>query len=161
MPESALDLVSRFCEMAPGVPWSNLILDDVLENLKRAQGFEIEKVGEEAVGFHKVRSILQIQETENKKPNIKVIVICVQWLKDGPPLDEASGGTYRISIPEYQEQFPHTREGLKAAIQALRQATQNVLRRKPCYECPPRKRQRLCVGAAGICGECLVSRCLK
>ena len=34
LPETAAEMVSQLCEMAPGIPWSNQILDDMLETLK-------------------------------------------------------------------------------------------------------------------------------
>ena len=52
LPGTAADMVNRCCEMVPGVPWSNLVLDDMLKTLKDSGAIRNEKL--DVPGFWKV-----------------------------------------------------------------------------------------------------------
>ena len=151
LPGPAAEMVNSCCEMAPGVPWSNLLLDDMLKTLKDSGA--IRNVKMDVPGFYQIVSAINFETKRVKKVEMEELFAYVAWYKDDVPAPE-----YRIASYAIREQLPYTRAGLKEAIQKVQQATADVVRRGPCEECPPMKRLR--VGNAGVCATCLLKRCL-
>ena len=152
LPGTAADMVNRCCEMAPGVPWSNLVLDDMLKTLKNSGAIRNEKT--DVPGFYMVVTEIRFERKQGRtKAETLRLLAYVYWCKAENPRPP-------YHIPEYASQTWHayTRAGLKEAIQKVQQTVQDVVRRGPCEECPPMKRLR--VGNAGVCATCLLKRCL-
>ena len=156
LPGTAAEIVNNCCEMAPGVPWSNLVLDDMLKTLKDAGALRNEK--RDTPGFYSVESSILFETKTIKKVETFQLRACVCWYKTKEDWNPHPEYRYRLPVYASQTWHPYTRAGLKAAILKVQEVTQDVVRRGPCEECPPRKRLR--VGNSGVCGECLFKRCL-
>ena len=156
LPETAAAALSQFCEMAPGIPWSNQILDDMLETLKSNSYSIPSKLalsppvdGITKIEANLIRAGQRVKKEWKAEVRAMVHYYCGRQNQHGY---EHSGS--------FEKTFPMDRTGLKKAIEFLQETVQNVKRRGLCETClasdPPRKRLR--VGAAGLCTTCLVTK---
>jgi len=121
LPETAAAAVSQLCEMAPGIPWSNQILDDMAETLKN-QGAISSKLALSLPvdGIAKIEADLFCGSQKVKKEwktEIRAVVhyYCGRQNQHGY---EHPGC--------FSKSFPMDRPGVKMAIEFLQESVQNV-----------------------------------
>ena len=155
VPDVVASSVASFCEMAPGVPYSQQLLDDILEDLEESNHFA---KSEDTPGFALIE--VRLRRTELKiKSVMKHSVEARVAYKAGGINDAPPGVAFQYehaSIAGCKE-FPFDREGMKAAIEFVKRTVQNLKRRGLCDQClaAERPRKRLRVAQRGLCGECL------
>ena len=141
--------VQEFCNMAPGIPWTNQMLDDMLESLT-AEGIVSMRVDmtPPVNGLTSICGTLLICEAKVKKAIIA----------------RATFDWQAVDIPEkgqiHEKRFDFDRKGLKDAICFVQQKAQNIKRRGLCETCltAERPRKRLRVGDTGLCTKCLLQK---
>ena len=145
IPEDAAAVVQEFCMMAPGIPWSSQILDDLLSTSGNSIiGSRIEftpPVG----GLTKIDADIVLTERSKKKK----IIAFVNY--------HCGNDNYPNKI---EKVFEFDRDGMKAAICFLQETVQNVKRRGLCETCLEGKpaTKRLRVGDTGFCSWCLLAK---
>lgn len=145
--------VAEFCEMAPGVPWSAELLDDMLSGSDLYYRFWRLKSGR-ADGME-IHMSYEVATRKANKQQIKEIRTRI--LTKMPREGMTCGFACR--------EFPFDRAGLRHAIEFTQSAV-NKLRRKgvcPCWEdyTPPLgydmpAPKRICVGTTGRCVDCIL-----
>ena len=143
--------VAACAEMAPGVPWSNAILDEMVEDLGYFQKNYPTPDGSTHVTVSIVSSQMRLKGETRSEYEVSVCA------RKAPDIEEAQAprahglGTSR---------FPRTREGLREALEFGRAKVNRWMRTgfcKPCADAtPPRKRQKL--QHASECADCLAGR---
>ena len=156
LPEPAAEMVSQLCEMAPGIPWSNQILDDMMETLKNNATSSKLALSPPVDGITTIEADLFCDYQRVKKGKTEICGIrAVVHYYCGRQNQHGSEhpGTFAKS-------FPMDRTGLKMAIEFLQASVQNVKRRGYCETCltsePPLKRLR--VGGSGSCSSCVLQK---
>ena len=138
--------IQEFCNMAPGIPWSNQILDDMLETLE-SEG-ACTRITTPGKGLTAINGYLCWAKARKKK----TIVARVTF--DWHICQVHQSGQLQ------QKEFDFDRKGLKEAICFLQQKVQNIKRRGLCEPCNtgehPKKRLR--VGDTGLCASCLLQK---
>ena len=155
LPESAAASVSPFCEMAPGIPWSNQIFDDMVETLKNQNCISSKLALSPPVdGITKIEADLFCDRQKVKKEWKTEILAAVRYycgLQNRQGY-ECPGGS--------EKTFPMDRTGVKKAIEFLQASVQNVKRRELRETCltsePPMKRLR--VGGSSFCSSCVLQK---
>ena len=153
VPEPAAASIGKFSEMAPGIPWSNQTLDDMLETLRRSHINTKVVLSPPLTGITRIESDLFTQRTKKEwKSEIFAVVdyYCGRGSSPGYPEHPA----------HLNKTFPMDRTGLKQAIEYLQSNVQNVKRRGLCETClaeePPMKRLR--VGGNAFCSKCVLQK---
>ena len=151
LPETAAASVSQFCEMAPGIPWSNQTLDDMVETFK--QGSVLSKTTT-APGFAQINaSIFRVSKMVKKEEKVKLnaqVSYCSGHRVNG----------YETAELFAEKKFPLDRNGVKESIEFLQKGVQNLKRRGMCEPCLALERsvKRIRVGETGLCVSCLTRR---
>ena len=145
--------VQEFCNMASGIPWTNQILDDMMESLT-AEGMVSMRVDmtPPVNGLTSICGTLLLCEAKVKKPATQNIIarVTFDW--------------HAVDIPEkgqiHEKRFDFDRKGFKDAICFVQQRVQNIKRRGLCDTCltAERPRKRLRVGDTGLCTKCLLQK---
>ena len=149
--------VQDFCNMAPGVAWTNQMLDDMLE------GFAESSVHTEMTFTPPVRGLTKISvwliktQRKVKKDVMKnEIRATVHYYcgRNGPFGSEDSNNLSKL--------VDFDRAGLKDAICFLQRQVQNVKRRGLCEKCLTGERpsKRLRVADTNLCSNCLMNKAL-
>ncbi len=112
LPGPAVLSVNEMCEMAPGIPWSNLSLDDMLNDLHRDHICSTIHLSPPVGGITRLHVSLFQHRTKVKKERVWEIAARVTYYcghqNENPGL--------------MMEVFPMVRAGLKAAIEFLKTA---------------------------------------
>ncbi len=154
LPGPALLSVNAMCEMAPGIPWSNQILDDLMDTLSNSNIFQGINLSPSVGGITRLDVGLFHQRTKVKgkwkmEISARVYYYCSNQHQRGHESPQS-----KVTI------FPLERTGVKAAIEFLQATVQNIKRRGLCEPCrtlePPMKRLR--IGSSGLCATCLVKK---
>ena len=144
--------VASFSEMAPGIPWSTPVLEEMLENgvstlLETVTtGRDGSRISVEFLcGYRKVKK-------EHIKDSINVQVTT--------EFDGVENSLYRHGL----EEFPHTVVGLRHAIEHGQRVV-NKLKRKGYCECWKQQGRypvkRLRVGETDRCTKCILKSCFE
>ena len=139
MPDSALDLVNRYCEAAPGVSWSNLLLDDLLKSIIYGGGLKSENVNVPTIAA--VITSMYYCGSEN---TIKAFV-------GYRPTDNNDRGSYQQA---FAETYAYDRKGMKMALEGVRRMSYELERRGLCANCV--NRGNITIGGTKQCGSCLL-----
>ena len=154
LPGPALLSVNEMCEMAPGIPWSNQILDDLLDTLSVNNPFVPEiKLSPPINGITRIQAGIFRERTKKVKGvwQCRIMATVLYYSTDIPNEHPAEMG---------QKHFPMDRMGMKAAFEFLRTTVQNIKRRGLCEPCHARERpmKRLRVDGTGLCFTCLLKK---
>ena len=131
--------IQEFCNMAPGIPWSNQILDDMLETLE----------------------VLEVVSMRTETPGNGLTAISGSLFRARTRKKKTFFAMVSFDFGGIQEkEFQFDRKGLKEAICFMQQKVQNIKRRGLCEPCNtgehPKKRLR--VGDTGLCASCLLQK---
>jgi hypothetical protein len=149
LPETAAASVSQFCEMAPGIPWSNQTLDDMVETLKENSVLSKTTWGSASINASIFRFFKMVKKEE--KVELKAHVsYCSGHRVNG----------YETAELFAEKKFPLDRNGVKESIEFLQKGVQNLKRRGMCEPCLALERpvKRIRVGETGLCASCLMRR---
>jgi hypothetical protein len=165
LPEPAAASVSQLCEMAPGIPWTNQILDDMVEALKDqpcipsqltlslpVNGIMSSPVG----GITKFEAFLFCARRKVKKEMKTEIRAVVNYYC-------GVQNQHGIQCPaRFEKTFPMDRTGIKKAIEFLQASVQNLKRKGLCETCMTREPPLKClrVGGSGFCSSCVLQKAL-
>ena len=144
--------VQEFCNMAPGIPWTNQILDDMLDTLRKEKLILVQnKIIQPVNGLRLLKAHLMTKEIKVKKTTKQYICATVSYDKQYPYYDMGQ---------IYDKLFDFDRRGLKDAICFMQQTVQNIKRRGVCETCNTgeRPKKRLCVADTGLCSSCLIHK---
>ena len=143
--------VAAFGEMAPGVPWSNALLDEMLEGFDRVEHIYAFDRGDVRVS---IQAAEQGRKTVHRSLQVQVLV---KRSTDSWQYGSISG-TSPVTLGF--DVFTRDRSGLRAALEYARKKV-NLFRKTgfcaPCLTAePPKKRQRLL--HASECIHCLTKK---
>ena len=152
-------MVADMCFLAPGVPWSNQLLDDMLVDL-RAGRFGLTDCDRHGTSL-RVGITLQIVMETRRRPRQETLKAHISVFH---PLDRGvrnAAYTFWESAPE----TPSDRAGLRKQIEWCQQTANNIFRRGLCNLCYERNAEqrpakRLRVGGTQMCSDCLFKRSL-
>ena len=158
--------VAEMCFLAPGIPWSNQLLDDTLDDVLDAQQRQDDNrlVAECIRGGTHVRAAIVCVATvaHRYQPGKMLLEASVYAKSETDPYDIVHNGVQHEAPPQ-----PADRAGLRKQIEWCQQKTNNIFRRgfcAPCYDpegnVEQRPRKRLRVGGAQMCSQCMFKRCL-
>ena len=149
--------VQEFCNMAPGVAWSNQMLDDMLDSLSECSVRTDMKMTPPVQGLTLISVALFRDYRKVKKDvfqrEIRAVVSYYGGLK----------GSRGLEIPNTVEKtFGFDRAGLKDAICFLQRQVQNLKRRGLCQTCltDERPTKRLRVSDTNLCSHCLLNKAM-
>ena len=151
LPETAAASVSQFCEMAPGIPWSNQTLDDMVKTLK--ENSVLSKTTT-APGFAQINAtIFHFHKMVKKEEKVELkahVSYCSRRRVNG----------YEAAELFAENNFPLDRNGVKESIEFLQKGVQNLKRRGMCESRLALERpvKRIRVGETGLCASCLMQR---
>ena len=151
--------IEEFCEFMPGVPFSNLLLDEFLKDYKN-NCFCI-NFTHENMQFH-VR-LGRTGRESGKGANRQTIwrIDCVIEVKfvDEPDNRETDVNKLRKFTGVYED----TRAGLRKLLQEMQAIVNEIKLRGLCQRClaEERPRKRLRLRATGACVECTVNDALR
>ena len=147
--------VSEFSELAPGIPVSMEIYEDMFHYLKRQNICTDEP---NTTGFYVQANILR---TVKKRVTTSLIaqVECYSGVKDrGHP--SVPDYRYELGTTVASEEFPFTVAGTRAAMDFLTEESNRAKRRGFCSDClahtPPRKRLR--IAGTSVCAKCVLTK---
>ena len=151
--------VADMCFLAPGVPWSNQLLDDMLADL-RAGRFGLTDCDRNGTSI-RVGISLQIVMETRRRPRQETLKAHISVFH---PLDRGvrnAAYTFWESAPE----TPSDRAGLRKQIEWCQQTADNIFRRGFCNLCSEgnaeqRPAKRLRVSGTQMCSKCLFKRSL-
>ena len=158
------EIIERFCELMPGVPWTTQLVDDMFEEFTRRDVLLIPAVAPEGVGRVEAYISMTLQEERRVKGREPVTTKTIQawlqcWIKPGRP----EQGVYEPSLCVKKANFPYTPQGFKEAVRHLQEAQIWLFRRGFCRGCilnePPMKRIRL--STQHYCTTCLLQHALS
>ena len=142
--------------MAPGIPWSNQILNDMLETLKDNRISSKLTLSPPVDGITTIEADLfcDYQRVKKGKTEIRGIRAVVHYYC-------GRQNQHGFEHPgSFAKTFPMDRTGIKMAIEFLQESVQNVKRRGLCETCltseSPMKRLR--VGGSGFCSSCVLQK---
>ena len=143
----AADIVAAYCEMAPGIPWSDATLEQMLEDL----------------------SYFYMEEQLNDNMRLHLNFIGVTFKRKGVEVREMEVGIRttatdtRIAQVFAMGKFPHTVAGLRRAIEFSQKKLTSIRTFGfcPCYRHGPHAQRRLRIGKTGKCTSCVLKHCLK
>jgi hypothetical protein len=154
LPGPALLSVNEMCEMMPGIPWTNQILDDLVDTLRDTNIFQVNNLSPPVGGITAITVGLYHERTRVKGKRKMEISARVFYYCSAQSHRGHENPATKVTI------FPLDRTGVKAAIEFLQATVQNIKRRGMCEPCrtlePPVKRLR--VGNSGLCASCLVKK---
>jgi len=143
LPGPAALSASRFCELAPGIPFSAEVLDDILnagvtECVALPTGF--------ANGMNILVGYHVFDHRVVKSVRVKQISATVKTYLAGNVSELFVGKT-----------FPHDRSGLRHAIEFTQRSVNNLKRKGfcPCWEID-QDVKRICIAKTGRCAKCIV-----
>ena len=150
----AASTVAELCFMAPGVPWSARLLDDLLTDFRHGNAMTAtcDSAGACICAVIAQRSL----RVTRKQPggNMLVAYLHAKRSNDQRPL--------MYSRVYYAPDQSFDRAGLRKQIEWCQRTANDILRRGFCDHCydsePPAKRLR--VSGTQCCGRCLFERCL-
>ena len=147
--------VQEFSNLAPGIPMTNQMLDDMLETLSLQIIWQVQSVFSPPVdGLVRIDVYFQIHEQKIGKAVTKYIRVGVGcWGgMDHPVISHGER--------DFQKRFEFDRQGLKQAICFAQEKAQNIRRRGFCEPCLKRESpaKRLRVGDTGVCALCLLHK---
>ena len=144
--------VAELCFMAPGIPWSAQMLDDMLADFHRGGEMTTGCIS----GDFCIRAAI-ILKTTRKRPCGESLVAYIQAKRSSDPQPIVHAKVYDAAGQ------PFDRAGLRKQIEWCQQTANDILRRGYCGRCyhgePPAKRLR--VSGTQACGRCLFARCLQ
>ena len=147
--------VSEFSELAPGIPASMEMFEDMFHTLKR-QHICMDRPS--TAGFRVEASILRSVKNVKKQVITSLIaeVDCYSGVKDaGHP-----NYRYDSATTTACEEFPFTVAGTRAAMDFLTEESNRAKRRGFCSDClaqePPKKRLR--IAGTKVCGVCVLTK---
>lgn len=144
--------VQEFFNMAPGIPWTNQILDDMLETLGNQKLVcMFNKMTPPVHGLTQFTTYLVTKEEKVKKTTKRQIEASVQY--------ETTKIIFDVG-QIYEKRFDFDRKSLKDALCFMQQTVQNIKRRGVCETCNTgeRPKKRLCVADTGLCSSCLIHK---
>ena len=159
-----VQIIERFCELMPGVPWTTQLVDDMFEEFTYRGLLQIPAVAPEGVGRVEAYISTIWQEgrrVKGREPaTTKTIRAWLQcWINPGRPEQPS----YESSLTVKKADFPYTPQGFKEAVRHLQEAQQWLFRRGFCRSCvlnePPVKRIRL--STQPYCTTCLLQHALS
>ena len=147
--------VQEFCNMASGIPWTNQMLDDMLETMAIKSCWQV--YSDMSPPMNGIVVNFDIKEEKIGKTVKKFIV---------PEIGCWGGGSGAQTPAIYHgdglftKRFAFDRQGLKQAIEFAQEKTQNMKRRGLCETCLTSERpaKRLRVGNTGLCTKCLLHK---
>ena len=159
VPDNVASSIASFCELAPGIPSTQQLLDDMLETMETdaicarttdVPGFaRIEayacKVARKAQGGP-VTTELQAK-----------VIFEAGAINDAPPHYQLE---YEHPTTAGEKRFPNNRDGMKGALEFMQTTVHNLKRRGLCGQClaMARPAKRLRIGGSGLCSACLLKR---
>jgi hypothetical protein len=151
--------VQEFCNMAPGIPWTNQTLDDMLDNLdkkgtpsEQSNTLYLQSRFDATINGIKLIEVRIMRQGRKVKKTWKRCINAAVYY-------EWDRGVMSIG-PDYDKDFDFDRKGLKDAISFVQEKVQNIKRRGLCNTCltAERPRKRLRVGDTGLCSTCLLQK---
>ena len=158
-----VQIIERFCELMPSVPWTNQLVDDMFDEFKRRDVLLIPAVAPKGVGRVEAYISMTLHEGRRVKGREPATTATIQawllcWIRPGRP----EQAPYEPSLCVKKANFPYTPQGFKEAVRHLQEAQQWLFRRGFCRSCitnePPRKRIRL--STSPYCTVCLLEAAL-
>ena len=147
--------VQDFCNLAQGIPWTNQMLDDMLETLAIKPYWQV--YSDMLPPMDGIVANFDIKEEKIGKTVKKNIVVqvgcfCGVSIAGTPAIYKGDG--------VFEKRFAFDRQGLKQAIEFAQEKAQNIKRRGLCETCLKRERpaKRLRVGDTGLCTTCLLHK---
>jgi hypothetical protein len=149
--------VAGFAELAPGIPASDQILDDLFRD---AQDISTCLYVESVDCFEGTRVEVRI-EPEHKKKILTGFCADIAYYSGG-----TRGVTYYPRTPantmvfHMRSEFPPTKAGIKQAFDYIKEEVNRINIRGFCAECRngERQRKRLRVRGAGVCASCVLRK---
>jgi len=147
--------VSEFSDLAPGIPASMEMFEDMFHTLKR-QHICMDRPS--TAGFRVEASILRSVKNVKKQVITSLIaeVDCYSGVKDaGTP-----SYRYELGTTVASEEFPFTIAGTRDAIHFITEESNRAKRRGFCVDClahtPPKKRLR--IAGTSVCANCVLMK---
>ena len=146
--------VQEFCNLAPGIPMTNQMIDDMLESLQTPIWKVHSDFSPPVDGIVRIDVYFILQEEKIGKSFKKFIRASVACFGG-----TSSPGTSQ-GERDFEKRFEFDRQGLKQAICFAQETAQNIKRRGICETCLKRERpaKRLRVGDTGLCTQCLLHK---
>ena len=143
--------VADMCFLAPGVPWSNQLLDDMLADVRQCGTIEFTN-GRNGV-IIKVTLLGQVLSATRRRPlkeNLRATIYTRR--RSDPPV--------QMSYYKDSSDQPFTRAGLRKTIEWCQENANNVFRRGFCDPCLDGRRpaKRLRVSGSQVCSSCLLGQ---
>ena len=150
--------VADMCFLAPGVPWSNQLLDDMLADL-RAGRFGITDCDRNGTSI-RVAITLQIVMETRRRARKETLKAHISVFEEGEAWRDA-----RYTFWESAPETPSDRAGLRKQIEWCQATANNIFRRGFCNLCSEgnaeqRPAKRLRVSGTQMCSKCLFKRSL-
>ena len=148
--------VQEFCNMAPGIQWSNQILDDMLETLGDSCISSKIEMTPSVTGLTQIKADLFTEYRKVGRKETKKMIRATVAYYSGRDIN-----SHGLEFPgHFTKLFQSDRAGLKDAICFLQQTVQNLKRRGLCETCLTTERpiKRLRVGDTGLCSTCLLHK---
>ena len=155
-----VQIIERFCELMPDVPWTNQLVDDMFEEFTYRGLLQIPAVAPEGVGRVQAYmcETLNVPQVRGQAPTKTIQAWLGCWIKPGRPNEVPR--EYALEVKKAV--FPYTPQGFKEAVRHLQEAQLWLFRRGFCRGCvtnePPVKRIRL--STQPYCTTCLLQSAL-
>ena len=149
--EPSATAVQEFCNMAPGIPWTNQMLDDIFETLDENGSLLVEdKLTPPVKGLTMISAFLVVCSPVRGKPKKQQIEVSVNSDCDREVF---------VNQPDVKF-FDFNQKGFEDAICFVQQKVQNMKRRGLCETCLTNKRpmKGLRVGDTDLDARCLLHK---
>ena len=144
--------VSEYSELAPGIPASKEVFEDMFHMLKH-RCFRSEPTN--VTDFH-VRVSITRNFKKQDVTSLLAAVECYSGVNDAGPVSNR----YELGMTTACKEFPFTFAGTRAAIHFLAEEKNYAKRRGFCSDClaqeTPKKRLR--IAGTKVCGVCVLTK---
>ena len=143
--------VADMCFLAPGVPWSNQLLDDMLADVRQCGTIDFTNGRNGVIIRVVIRG--QVQHATRRRPRTENLEASIYARRRTDPVIQMS--SYKDSSDQ-----PFTRAGLRKTIEWCQENANNVFRRGFCDPCLDGQRpaKRLRVSGSQVCSSCLLGQ---
>ena len=143
--------VADMCFLAPGVPWSNQLLDDILADLRYSGSITF--LSERGGVVARVMLMAQVQLATRRRPRTETLLATIYTRRSA---DAAAQMSLYRDLPDQS----FNRAGLRKMIEWCQENVNNVHRRGFCNPCLDGQRpaKRLRVSGSQVCSTCLLGQ---
>ena len=143
--------VADMCFLAPGVPWSNQLLDDILADLRYSGSITF--LSERGGVVARVMLMAQVQLATRRRPRTETLLATIYTRRS---TDAAAQMSLYRDLPDQS----FNRAGLRKMIEWCQENVNNVHRRGFCNPCLDGQRpaKRLRVSGSQVCSTCLLGQ---